>query len=62
MNGYFVPLHVQYNSMMKSNLFFQGITKFLLGVIILGLLIFLPAGCILAKIAKSRIENFSNNF
>lgn len=47
---------------MKSNLFFQAITKFLLGVIILGLLIFLPAGCILAKIAKSRIENFSNNF
>lgn len=29
---------------MKSNLFFQAITKFLLGVIILGLLIFLPAG------------------
>ncbi|MBQ3739360.1 MAG: isoprenylcysteine carboxylmethyltransferase family protein [Bacteroidales bacterium] len=32
---------------MKSNLFFQAITKFLLGVIILGLLIFLPAGSLL---------------
>ena len=30
--------------MMKSNLLFQALTKFLLGVIILGLLIFLPAG------------------
>lgn len=29
---------------MKSNLFFQALTKFLLGVAILGLLIFLPAG------------------
>ena len=29
---------------MKPNLFFQALTKFLLGVIILGLLIFLPAG------------------
>ena len=29
---------------MKSNLFFQAITKFILGVIILGLLVFLPAG------------------
>ena len=32
------------NNLMKSNLFFQALTKFLLGVIILGLLIFLPAG------------------
>ena len=29
---------------MKSNLLFQARTKFLLGVIILGMLIFLPAG------------------
>ncbi len=29
---------------MKSNLLFQALTKYLLGVIILGLLIFLPAG------------------
>lgn len=29
---------------MKSNLLFQALTKFLLGIIILGLLIFLPAG------------------
>ena len=32
MNRYFVPLHVQYISMMKSNLFFQALTKFLLGL------------------------------
>lgn len=32
---------------MKSNLFLQSITKFLLGVVILGLLIFLPAGSFL---------------
>ena len=32
------------NNLMKSNLFFQALTKYLLGVIILGLLIFLPAG------------------
>ena len=32
---------------MKSNLFFQALTKFLLGFIILGLLVFLPAGSFL---------------
>ena len=32
------------NNLMKSSLFFQALTKFLLGVVILGLLIFLPAG------------------
>ena len=32
------------NSSMKPYLFFQALTKFLLGVIIMGLLIFLPAG------------------
>lgn len=61
MIDYFIHLQQQYSSD-ENKLVFQGITKFLLGVIILGLLIFLPAGCILAKIAKSRIENFSNNF
>lgn len=30
--------------MMKSNLLFQALTKFFLGVILLGILIFLPAG------------------
>ena len=32
------------NTLMKPNLLFQALTKFILGVIILGLLIFLPAG------------------
>ena len=32
------------NSMDKKNLFIQAICKFLLGIVILGILIFLPAG------------------